>query len=242
LHIVHDGIQTRGEAQSLVLPFRDPEGQRLELVDDGGKLAGTPWRRSPVPAEMAIHGFYAVRLTERHLEPSARFLTEVLGFRPSSTYQTPQQTSVTVFEVGPGGPGTEVHIEIQPEWPVRRFVGIGGVHHVAFRTPNEEEHRQWRDQIAQVNPTVTPVIDRFYSYRAFTDALKAQAASRALQVLFESPRSTRHIILESMMRAPAVMMKALHGGYRGMHGATPSLPPGSGESGVRRRGGGAPAM
>jgi len=41
LHIVHDGIQTRGEAQSLVLPFRDPEGQRLELVDDGGKLAGT---------------------------------------------------------------------------------------------------------------------------------------------------------------------------------------------------------
>ena len=33
---------------------------------------------------------------------------------------------------------------------------------MAFRTPNEEEHRQWRDQIAQVNPTVTPVIDRFY--------------------------------------------------------------------------------
>src|SRR5437764_1028262 len=58
LHIVHDGIHTRGEAQSLVLPFRDPEGQRLELVDDGGKLAGTPWRRSPVPAEMAIHRFY----------------------------------------------------------------------------------------------------------------------------------------------------------------------------------------
>jgi hypothetical protein len=87
------------------------------------------------------------------------------------------------------------------------------------------------------------VIDRFYSYRAFTDALKAQAASRALQVLFESPRSTRHIILESMMRAPAVMMKALHGGYRGIPRVTPSLPPpGSGGSGVRRGGGGAPAI
>jgi glyoxalase family protein len=162
LHIVHDDIQTRGEAQSLVLPFRDPEGQRLELVDDGGKLAGTPWRRSPVPAEMAIHGFYAVRLTLHHLEPSARFLTQVLGFRRGGTYQTPQQTTVTVFEVGPGGPGTEVHIEIQPEWSFRRFVGIGGVHHVAFRTPNEEEHKQWRNRIAEVNPTVTPVIDRFY--------------------------------------------------------------------------------
>jgi glyoxalase family protein len=55
-----------------------------------------------------------------------------------------------------------VHVEIHPEWPFRRFVGIGGVHHVAFRTPNEQEHRQWRDRIAEVNPSVTPVIDRFY--------------------------------------------------------------------------------
>src|SRR5713226_8237872 len=26
----------------------------------------------------------------------------------------------------------------------------------------KEEHQQWRDRIAPVNPTVTPVIDRFY--------------------------------------------------------------------------------
>jgi glyoxalase family protein len=162
LHVAHDGVQTRGADDLLVLPFHDPEGQRLELVDDGGRLESMPWRRSPLPVEMAIHGFYAVRLTLRKLEPSARFLTEVLGFRSSSTYQTPQQTPVTVFEVGHGGPGAQVHVEIQPELPFHRFVGIGGVHHVAFRTPNEEEHQQWRNRIAPVNPTVTPVIDRFY--------------------------------------------------------------------------------
>src|SRR5437868_9182712 len=161
-NIAHDGIQTRGAEERLVLPFRDPEGQRLELVDDAGKLESTPWRRSPVPIEMAIHGFYAVRLTLRTLEPSARFLTGVLGFRPGSTYQMPRQTTVSVFEVGHGGPGTEVHLEVNPELPFHRFVGIGGVHHVAFRTPNDEEHRQWRERIARVNPTVTPVIDRFY--------------------------------------------------------------------------------
>ena len=33
---------------------------------------------------------------------------------------------------------------------------------MAFRTPNEEEHRLWRDHIAEVYPSVTPVIDRFY--------------------------------------------------------------------------------
>jgi len=162
LHVAHDDIQTRGSDSLLVLPFRDLEGQRLELVDDSGRLESTPWRRSPVPVEMAIHGFYAVRLTLRKLDHSARFLTEVLGFRHSSIYQTPQQTSVTVFEVGHGGPGAQVHVEIQPDLPFHRFVGIGGVHHVAFRTPNAEEHQQWRDRIAQVNPTVTPVIERFY--------------------------------------------------------------------------------
>jgi len=94
-------------------------------------------------------------------------LTEVLGFRRAETYQTPEQTSVTVFEVGTGGPGAEVHVEIHPEWPFHRFVGIGGVHHVAFRTPNEEEHQQWRDKIAKVNRTVTPVIDRFYFHSIY---------------------------------------------------------------------------
>jgi glyoxalase family protein len=166
LHVTHDGIQERGVDRQLVLPFRDPEGQRLELVEDGGRLAArigsTPWRKSPVPAERAIHGFYSVRLTLRDLEPSARFMTELLGFRRNGGYELPQGTNVAVFEVGPGGPGTEVHIEVHPELPFRRFVGIGGVHHVAFRTPNDEEHRQWRERIAQVNPTVTPVIDRFY--------------------------------------------------------------------------------
>jgi glyoxalase family protein len=166
LHVTHDGIQERGADHQLVLPFRDPEGQRLELVEDGGRLAArigsTPWRKSPVPAERAIHGFYSVRLTLRDLEPSARFMTELLGFRRNASYQLPQGTNVAVFEVGPGGPGTEVHIEVHPELPFRRFVGIGGVHHVAFRTPGDEEHRQWRERIAQVNPTVTPVIDRFY--------------------------------------------------------------------------------
>lgn len=162
LGVEHDGLQKRGAEEQLVLPFRDPEGQRLELVDDGGKLKIMPWRKSPIPLDMMIHGFYAVRLTERALDRSERFLTETLGFQRTSEYKTPELTTVTVFEVGPGGPGTEVHIEIDPTLPFHRFVGIGGVHHVAFRTPNEEEHRQWRERISEVNATVTPVIDRFY--------------------------------------------------------------------------------
>ncbi len=166
LGIEHDGVQLRGEEGRAVLAFRDPEGQALELIDDGGRLTGQPWKKSPVPEDKAIRGLYAVRLTVRALEPSARFLTESLGFRQAGTYQSAQQRPVTIYEVGPGGPGAEVHLELWPEAP-RGLPAIGGVHHVAFRTPNQEEHAQWQEQLARAGRQVTPVINRFYFYSIY---------------------------------------------------------------------------
>lgn len=80
------------------------------------------------------------------------------------------------------------------------------------------------------------VIDRFYYYRAFTDALKAREAARAFRLLFESASGFRYIILESMTQAPSVAMKALRGGYRSIPRAMPVLP--SGTSGARLQGDG----
>jgi glyoxalase family protein len=36
------------------------------------------------------------------------------------------------------------------------------VHHVAFRTPDDDEHAAWRDRVLHAGLSVTPVIDRFY--------------------------------------------------------------------------------
>lgn len=166
LGVEHDGVQLRGEEGRAVLAFRDPEGQALELIDDSGRLTGQPWKKSPVPEDKAIRGLYAVRLTVRALEPSAKFLTESLGFRQVGTYQSAQQRPVTIYEVGPGGPGAEVHLELWPEAP-RGMPAIGGVHHVAFRTPNQEEHAQWQAQLARAGRQVTPVINRFYFYSIY---------------------------------------------------------------------------
>ena len=46
-------------------------------------------------------------------------------------------------------------------------VGIGGVHHVAFRTPNDAEHQAWRARIAAAGLRVTPEIDRFYFHSIY---------------------------------------------------------------------------
>ncbi len=163
-HLVpHEGIVDVGGQD--MLPFTDPEGQRLVLAaDDGeGMAPGVPWKESPVPVEMQIRGLHHVRLMVEELEPTALTLTEVLGFRQAREYTSPENPAhrTVVFETGPGGAGTEVHVDERPEIRLGR-VGIGGVHHVAFRTPTDEEHAQWRDWIARAGIGVTQVIDRYY--------------------------------------------------------------------------------
>ena len=156
----HGGIEERNGRP--VLPFLDPEGQRLELVA-GPKHGTTPWQKSPVPPEKAIRGLGPVTLVVESLPPTAALLTEVLGFRQAGEYTFPDNPSrqALVFQTGEGGPDSEVHVEERPDLPGTR-VGIGGVHHVAFRTPDEEEHRAWRQRIARAGVSITPVIDRYY--------------------------------------------------------------------------------
>ena len=146
-----------------MLPFTDPEGQSLELVEGGesGTPPGTPHPESPVPPEKAILGLHATTLTVRNVGATSRVLKQALGFRAAGEYHR-DGVRVVVFEVGPGGPGTEVHLEERPDLRPHRQVGVGGVHHVAFRTPNEAEHSGWRENLKQMGIGVTPVVDRFY--------------------------------------------------------------------------------
>jgi glyoxalase family protein len=161
--VAHDGIVELGGQE--MLHFTDPEGQQLVLAaDDGGGMGpGVPWDNSPVPPERQIRGLHHVRLIVEELAPTALILTEVLGFRQAREYTSPENSSqgTVVFETGPGGPGTEVHVDERPELQIGR-VGIGGVHHIAFRTPTDEEHRQWREQVARAGLGITQVIDRYY--------------------------------------------------------------------------------
>ncbi len=154
-----------------VLPLRDFEGQRLELVaptegEAEPVAGGEPWERSPIPAQYQIRGLHGVRLNSARAEASTRVLTETLGFRPAGSYllpaeESPPEREVRVFQVGAGGPGTEVELELRDDQGPGR-VGIGGVHHVAFRTPNDEEHLAWRPRLLHGGLAVTPQIDRYY--------------------------------------------------------------------------------
>ncbi len=145
------------------LRFTDPEGQKLALVHDeaDGVPGGTPWEKSPVLQKTGIRGLDSVELSVRSIRPTATVLVDVMGFRKAEEYSEGGH-KVAVFEVGPGGPGARVQLVERPDLPPPVMVGAGGVHHVAYRTPDEEEHAAWRDRLRKAGLGVTPVIDRYY--------------------------------------------------------------------------------
>lgn len=147
----------------LTLPFEDPEGQRLALIDDGGQ--GDPpvtWDRSPVPAEYQIRGLGPVVMSVPMLNPTDEVVTRALNMRAARDYAHSENpsTQVHVFEMGAGGPHAELHIAVQPELPVARQ-GAGGVHHVAFRTP-DANYDAWAERLNELHVPNSGPVDRFW--------------------------------------------------------------------------------
>jgi glyoxalase family protein len=159
--VKHQGLsEFHGHA---LLPFADPEGQQLALVDDGGVPGGQPWPKSPVPAEYAIRGLFASTLIVQQLEPTAFVLTEVMGYQLVAEYssaETPGRRTA-VFALGQGGAGKELYVVEQPRGTLGQL-GLGGVHHIAFRTPNGEEQEQWMERLHAAGLRTSGLVDRFY--------------------------------------------------------------------------------
>lgn len=162
LGVPHGEVHERGGRG--VLPFSDPEGQRLELVDDsggGGTSPGVPWEKSSVEAGKGIRGLEGVSLSVAEIEPTGAVLTSVMGFRKVDEYEEDGYRAV-VFEVGPGGPGSEVRVVERPDLRASPFSGAGGVHHVAFRTSDEEEHAAWAEKVGKVGIPNSGIVERYY--------------------------------------------------------------------------------
>jgi glyoxalase family protein len=148
----------------LTLDLEDPEGQRLSLVDDGGRGPDpVPWERSPVPAERQVRGLGPVVISVPSVTETDVVLTEVLGMRRVRDYAAPEHglTTVHVYEMGAGGPDAELHVAVQPQLPVARQ-GAGGVHHVAFRTPSEAEYHAWTERLNSLRVPNSGEVDRYY--------------------------------------------------------------------------------
>ncbi|MGH7676011.1 MAG: ring-cleaving dioxygenase [Gemmatimonadales bacterium] len=139
-----------------VLPLTDPHGLELALVETADPREFTPWDRSPVPARRQVLGLHAVRLWERDLALTARFLTEMLGFAGLGNDQGWHR-----YGLGAGGSGRFLEIREVPGVP-RGAWGQGAMHHVAWRVPDEPAQLAVRERVAAAGRRPTEVIDRFW--------------------------------------------------------------------------------
>jgi glyoxalase family protein len=147
-------VETRRGAR--VLPLTDLHGMAVGLAETSDPREFTPWEQSPVPPERQIIGLHSVRLWERDLALTSRFLTDVMGFVPLG-----EENGWSGFALGGGGSGRYLEICELPKTG-RGAWGVGGIHHVAWRVPNDRAELAVRERLEKAKRRPTEVIDRFW--------------------------------------------------------------------------------
>ena len=154
-----------------VIKFNDPEGLELELAahKSSKDRDASVWKEGPIPVENAIRGFYSVTLSEGGYERTASVLIDELGF-----VSTQQDGSRFRYEIPRGYAGEEENIGganivdvLCLPYTQQAIIGIGSVHHVAYRTPSDKQQHVLRQSLVRAGLNATPVIDRFYFHSVY---------------------------------------------------------------------------
>jgi len=142
------------------IAFYDPDGLLLELVASS-KDGREGWTQGPVPSEFAVKGFHGVTLSEEGYEQTSSLLTDTMGFQFIE-----QDGNRLRYRSADIDAPTTVDILCLPGARVGE-VSVGTVHHIAWRTPNDEEQKAWREKLVKARLNVTPVIDRKYFHSIY---------------------------------------------------------------------------
>ncbi|WP_267643091.1 ring-cleaving dioxygenase [Haloarchaeobius amylolyticus] len=153
LDVDHDEPLSRFD--ETVVPFRDHDGQPMELVatdtDDATDLE--PWTESPVPAEYAIRGFHGVTLHSMDPDVTGSVL-ETLGYERAAESDDRVRYRV-------GGDRASV-VDVFRGVGGRGVPGAGTVHHVAFRVPDDAAQEAIAADLDEIGLYVTEQKDRNY--------------------------------------------------------------------------------
>jgi glyoxalase family protein len=164
-HLEANGVATSEIAERAVhmsLDFEDSEGQRLRLVNDTRAGGAHPWDKSPVPARYQIKGLGPITMSVPQLDRTELVLTRVMNMRKVREHPATETLgAVHVYAMGPGGASAELHVAVEPGLPFARQ-GAGAVHHIAFRTPDQNQLDQWVKRTAEVGLRTSGEVERYY--------------------------------------------------------------------------------
>jgi catechol 2,3-dioxygenase-like lactoylglutathione lyase family enzyme len=182
--VKYEGPTRRFDEQ--VLALTDPDGLLLELVATPRVLETPPWAEGPIPPEHAIRGLHGVTLWEDGETGSGDFLVRTMGFESGT-----EEGAMLRFRSGASGIGKVVNLRRAAGfW--RGAIGVGTVHHVAFRAASDEAQLQKRAEIEAQGRGITPVIDRQYFHSVYfrePGGILFEIATDGPGFLIDEPRS-----------------------------------------------------
>jgi len=142
-----------------VVRFEDPDGLPLELVAVPHATTRPIAASNAVERVHALRGFHSATLSERESHATER-LVEFMGFS-----RVDEAVNRTRYRAG-GTAAAIIDIVSEPQTR-GGDLGAGIVHHIAFRTPTDDQQERWRRELMPHVRAVTPVIDRIYFHSIY---------------------------------------------------------------------------
>lgn len=158
-HLKRNGIVAKaGETRfgESVLAFTDPDGMGVELIEATHLPKINFWQEGPIPQEYALHGFHSVTLWLEDIKPTAGLLTRQMGYRAEG-----QEENRHRFTGDQNALGHSIDLVERPG-KMKAGLGVGSIHHIAFRTPNDQQQLEYQSVIANAGLGITEVMDRTY--------------------------------------------------------------------------------
>ncbi|MED4051855.1 ring-cleaving dioxygenase [Priestia megaterium] len=135
------------------LEFDDPHGLHLEIVEreEGEK---NTWQAGEIKPEVAIKGFGGATLLSVKPHETAQLLENVMGLQ-----KVGQEGDFIRFQSS-ADIGNVIDLKLTTIG--RGQMGVGTVHHIAWRAKDDEDQLEWQKYVADSGYGVTAVRDRNY--------------------------------------------------------------------------------
>ena len=135
------------------LEFDDPHGLHLEIVErEEGEV--NSWTFGEVPPESAIKGFGGATLLSTQPAKTADLLENIMGLEVLG------QEGDFIRYRSSADIGNIIDLKLTPIG--RGQMGVGTVHHIAWRAIDDQDQLDWQKHVADNGYGVTPVQDRNY--------------------------------------------------------------------------------
>ncbi|MEH7361083.1 MULTISPECIES: ring-cleaving dioxygenase [Priestia] len=135
------------------LEFDDPHGLHLEIVEreEGEK---NTWQAGEINSDVAIKGFGGATLLSVRPDETAQLLENVMGLQ-----KVGQEGDFIRFQSS-ADIGNIIDLKLTTIG--RGQMGVGTVHHIAWRAKDDEDQLEWQKYVADSGYGVTAVRDRNY--------------------------------------------------------------------------------